>query len=57
MVVPKEGFVVKAKESISSSPSESPLRLQPQFPDLTIPVKVSSFSVCFLCSSLSALLP
>ncbi|KAG2294372.1 hypothetical protein Bca52824_041041 [Brassica carinata] len=39
MVVPKEGFVVKAKESISSSPSESPLRLQPQFPDLTIPVK------------------
>ncbi|KAF3551135.1 hypothetical protein DY000_02004641 [Brassica cretica] len=39
MVVPKEGFVVMAKESISSSPSESPLRLQPQFPDLTIPVK------------------
>ncbi|KAJ4897764.1 putative mitochondrial adenine nucleotide transporter BTL1 [Raphanus sativus] len=39
MVVPKEGFVVMTKESISSSPSESPLRLQPQFPDLTIPVK------------------
>ena len=57
MVVPKEGFVVMAKESISSSPSESPLRLQPQFPDLTIPVKVSSFAYCFLCSSLSALLP
>ena len=57
MVVPKEGFVVMAKESISSSPSESPLRLQPQFPDLTIPVKVSTFAYCFLCSSLSALLP
>lgn len=50
MVVPKEGFVVMEKESVSSAPSVSPLRLQPQFPDFTIPVKVSfSFRIIKLC--------
>ena len=44
MAVPKEGFVGMVKDSVSSAPSESPLPLQPQFPDFTIPVKVSSFS-------------
>lgn len=40
MVVPKEGLLVMEKES---APSDSHLRLQPQFPDFTIPVKVSFF--------------
>jgi solute carrier family 25 phosphate transporter 23/24/25/41 len=39
MVVPKEGLVVMDKESVSSASSDSHLRLQPHFPDFTIPVK------------------
>lgn len=54
MVVPKEGLVVMDKESISSAPSDSHLRLQPHFPDFTIPVKVSSFFSPSFWSSLSA---
>jgi len=55
MVVPKEGLVVMDKESVSSASSDSHLRLQPHFPDFTIPVKVSSFSFCSFWSSLSLL--
>lgn len=54
MVVPKEGLVVMDKESLSSASSDSHLRLQPQFPDFTIPVKVSSFFFCSFWFSLSA---
>lgn len=49
MVVPKEGFVGMVKDSVSSAPSESPISLQPQFPDFTIPVKVCSFSLLESC--------
>lgn len=56
IVIPKDGFVVMQNDSVSSAPSDSPLRLQPQFPDLTIPVKVSSFFFNFYFPGLASLL-
>ncbi|XP_010545491.1 PREDICTED: probable mitochondrial adenine nucleotide transporter BTL1 [Tarenaya hassleriana] len=39
MVVPKEGLEVMVKETVSSPPSVPPVRLQLQFPDLTVPIR------------------